>query len=346
VGKPVGTGVLPDLVLTDRGASDIMAAAGHPGPWLATLLRRHNHTYRLESADGRAYLKAHTRHWYAWDWELGPTLAVRHEVAAWECLDRNGIPIPAVLAADESSDNPLGWPYLVTAELPGMAAGTFLETASAGGFRAVLEAIGSLLRRMHSITFRHPGYILDPEGPSRPPSPEEWQHTIHTVEARQRGTLEWLERLRGRLSPELVAELEPPYTTMGASVAHEYEPPRFTHGDCHASHFFVDGGRNAVTGVIDMEVASAGNPVSDLNDIAIELMARFEARTRWWEPLFAGYEDVPDLERFRLELLTTGEPNFLAHGSERWPANLEETYRALLRARGWAELFSANRLPA
>jgi aminoglycoside phosphotransferase (APT) family kinase protein len=72
----------------------------------------------------------------------------------------------------------------------------------------------------------------------------------------------------------LVAELEPHYRTAGASVAHENEPPRFMRGDCHASRFFVDRGRNAVTGVIDMEVALAGNPVSDLNLVAIELVAR------------------------------------------------------------------------
>ena len=67
--------------------------------------------------------------------------------------------------------------------------------------------------------------------------------------------------------------------------------------------------------MIDIEVASAGNPVSDLNIIAMELMARLEARTRWWEPLFSADQDAPDLERCRLELLTTGEANFLAHGS-------------------------------
>ncbi len=67
--------------------------------------------------------------------------------------------------------------------------------------------------------------------------------------------------------------------------------------------------------MIDIEVASAANPVSDLNLIAIELMAPLEARTPWWEPLFAAYQDAPDLERFRLELLTTGEANFLAQGS-------------------------------
>lgn len=72
----------------------------------------------------------------------------------------------------------------------------------------------------------------------------------------------------------LVAELEQHYRTAGASVADENEPPRLMRGDCHASRFFLDRGRNAVTGVIDMEVAWAGNPVSDLNLIAIELVAR------------------------------------------------------------------------
>ncbi len=50
--------------------------------------------------------------------------------------------------------------------------------------------------------------------------------------------------------------------------------PASCEANCHASRFFLDRGRNAVTGVIDMEVAWAGNPVSDLNLIAIELVAR------------------------------------------------------------------------
>lgn len=331
-----------DLTLTASSASDLMARAGIGGPWVVTRLRHESHVFMLESGAARFFLKAHTKSWYASDWRHGPALAVRHEIAAWECLRRHGLATPEVVIADESAENALGWPHVVTRELPGSPAGWLVEGSGLVRTGAVLEALGDYLRRMHGITFRDAGYVMMPNGPDKPLDVTVWHHACHSPDQWQRWALQGLET-RG-LSEELRREVERRCSTMADQIRPEYEPPRFTQGDSHASHYFVDlrGGAH-VAGVIDMEVASGGNPVYDLILIVVELMGRLDARTVWWEPLFAGYGDPPDLERFRLGLLATDEPSFRAHGSDRWPATLEQTYRALIAAQTWEELFSANR---
>jgi aminoglycoside phosphotransferase (APT) family kinase protein len=319
-----------------------MSRAGVPGPWNVTAIRAVNHVLMLECAAGRFFLKAHTRDWYASDPDRAPGLAVRHEAAAWECLRRHGLATPEVVLVDESADNPLRWPHLVTRELAGAPAGALAEQSGLVRAGALLEALGGYVRRMHDIAFRNPGYVMTPDGPEQPLEPHDWHHACHTADEWQRWALRGLET--AGLPTALRREIEARLSQMADGIRSEYEPPRFTQGDSHASHYLVDvrGGPH-VTGVVDMEVASAGNPVYDLILIVTELMARVDARTQWWEPFFAGYGGAPDLERFRLGLLSTGEANFKAHGEGRWPATPAETYRGLLAAKTWAELFSANR---
>jgi hypothetical protein len=129
-------------------------------------------------------------------------------------------------------------------------------------------------------------------------------------------------------------------------LAPAYQPPRFVHGDCHAHQFFVSGpavdGAWHVHGVVDLEVASAGDPVEDFVKLTIEVAARLPAATRWWEALFAGYGAEPDFEPFRLRLLGIGPPSFawLRQPSERPP--WASVLRHLLDARDWAELFGGG----
>lgn len=334
----------PKLSLSADLAAELMSRAGIHGPWTVTALQRSSHAFLIQGLGGSFFLKAPTKSSYPLDSDRGPALAVRHETAAWECLRRHGLAIPEVIAADESTDNALGWPYVVSRGLTGLPAGPLVEAAGLVRAGAVLEALGDYLRRMHAISFRDAGYVMTADGPDQPLDAREWDHACHSADGWQRSALRGLES-RG-LSEDVRSEVERRCSVMAEQIRWEFEPPRFTQGDSRASHYFVDlrGGAH-VTGVVDMEVASSGDPVYDLILIAIELMARLDARTRWWEPFFAGYGDAPDLERFRLGLLATDEPNFKAHGPERWPATLEQTYRALIAASTWDELFSANRPP-
>ena len=118
-----------------------------------------------------------------------------------------------------------------------------------------------------------------------------------------------------------------------------YEPPRFVHGDCHASTFFLVEAVGAwrVTGVVDMEVASAGDVGEDLMKLCIALAADLPASTRWWEALFDGYGTRPEFDLLKLRLLGS-EPAEFAWTS-RWPKPWEETVRHILNAGSWSELF-------
>jgi hypothetical protein len=97
-----------------------------------------------------------------------------------------------------------------------------------------------------------------------------------------------------------------------------------------------------VTGFVDMEVASAGDPITDLVTFAIEMAAHFPVSSRWWEPLFVGYGRTPDFWRFKLRLLARHEASLKCHGEARWPGTREENLRDLLAAEGWVALFQTR----
>ena len=65
-----------------------------------------------------------------------------------------------------------------------------------------------------------------------------------------------------------------------------------------------------MTGVVDMEVASAGDPIEDLLKFSLELAPILPARTRWWQALFDGYGQEPEYALFRLRMLGCSPEEF------------------------------------
>ena len=322
---------------------DLLRLAGLAGPARATLIHRHNHVYRITAGREILFLKTYTKDWYGDD-VAGTGYCVAHEASAWTVLARHGLAVPEVLPACCDNVNPLGRPCLLTRGLPGRSLPTLLAAADASTFRLLLETTGAYLRRMHTITFAYPGYIVG-DGPAAPPAAGAWQHPIWSAAATQRAALAMLERDRPRLSPVLATNLAHLFAGMDTALAGAFAPPRFTHGDCHAGGFFLaPAGGWAVTGVVDMEVASAGDPVADLLKMALELAARFPAATRWWEPLFAGYGQAPDFAAFQLRLLGRDATELRAPGPGAWPGSRQAVLSSILAARDWQELF-AGRMP-
>ena len=90
-----------------------------------------------------------------------------------------------------------------------------------------------------------------------------------------------------------------------------------------------------VTGVVDMEVASAGDTGEDWLHLLIELSSQFEPDSRWWKSLFKGYGAPPNFEGLWLRLLAV-EP--LEFGLDAVDENLIAN---LLNAKDWEALFSA-----
>jgi aminoglycoside phosphotransferase len=95
-----------------------------------------------------------------------------------------------------------------------------------------------------------------------------------------------------------------------------------------------------VTGCIDMEVASAGDPLYDLVAFAIHMAAEFPPDTYWWQPLFRGYGDTPAFDLFRLRMLGMPEALYRAFDEDKWQGDWETILKRLWDARDWYDLFT------
>jgi Ser/Thr protein kinase RdoA (MazF antagonist) len=324
-------------------AEEILRLAGVAGQASLTPIKENNHVYRLQAARDVFFLKTYTKSWYGDD---VPKTAgcVRHEASAWAILTDHGLAAPDVVLARPDCDNPLGRPFIVTRALRGRSLVDVLRSASRSDADKLLRSVGDYLRRMHAITFAYPGYLMDRTGPRAPLDPGAWQHRCWTARRRQQVALAGMDDDVARLSSPLVDHLRTRLSTIEETLAPAGAPPRFVHGDCHAHQFFLDreGEDWHVSGVLDLEVASAGDCGEDLMKFAIEMAARFPVTMRWWEPLFLGYGGEPDFELFRLRLLGASEADLTCHGAGTWPGTREEVLTRLATARDWADLFTTR----
>ena len=329
----------PPELLDSGQINDLLARAGIVGPARASLLKRHNHVYRIKTPTDTLFLKCYTKDWYGGEF-ANTDGCVEHETAAWKVLAAHGVAVPEVVLDLRDCDHALGRPVVVTRQLRGTALTDLLYAADDTLWNAVLEATGDYLRQVHAITFDRPGYIMD-GGPDT--FDGSWQHFLWSAAQTQCTALATLEADTPRLEPALVQELRSVLETTERVLAPAWQPPRFTHGDCHAGQFFlyVEDGRWQVSGFVDLEVASAGDCVADLLKIGIELAMTFGTSRAWWEPLFAGYGTEPDLDLIRLRLLGWHEINWSCHRP--FPAHATRCYvlTRLLQARTWTELWGA-----
>lgn len=329
--------LLPSLCVDQAQA--IAQLIGLSGSLHVTEITRHNHVWQLQCGEETFFLKIYTKDWYG-DNVPRTEYCVRHERDAYALLARHGLPTVEVVLARPDSDNPLERPFLVTRKLPGVSLNALLAQAEPYQFDALLEAAGDYLHRMHAITFSYPGYITG-DGPLAAPAANEWQHPAWSAEECQRNALTMLERDRHRLSRELAEQLQAIFNSLEERLASAYQPPHFVQVNTHSHQFFMEPQATNwhVTGVLDMEVASAGDTLFDLVAFGLEMAAFHSASTHWWEPFFHGYDGELNFELFRLHMLSFGEESFKCFGPERWPGTREQILTRLLTAKNWAELF-------
>lgn len=317
--------------LNPEQAQMLAQQLGWARPAAVRQVHAYNHVYQVVAGADGGYLKCYTKDWYGGD--LAATAGcVEHEVAAWELLRTHGLATPEVLLAEYGCENVLGRPFVFTRALPGTAlTGALLDDRR----DAVLHTLGAYLRRMHDIRFDAPGYIMA-GGPDAGLA-SGWQHSLWRFEVWQRNALDRLEREAEQLPGALYRHLRAEFAHAAPLLGPAYAPPRFTHGDCWASQFFVEqaGDGWQITGVVDMEVASAGDAESDFVHLFLELGRLLPPATRWWEHVFAGYGPQPARAAFRLRLLATSEPEFAAAG---WPGPRAERLDRLLAAHSWDDL--------
>jgi Ser/Thr protein kinase RdoA (MazF antagonist) len=277
---------------------------GLPNKTQVSLVKTQNHVFQLESGSDIFFLKTYTKDWYG-DEILSTAYHTRHEVTAWSIMSKHSLAVPEVVYWSDSTNNPLERPFVMTRALPGKSLTQRLRDADALKFAALLKSVGAYLARMHQITFHYPGYLETTEGPSNPPSPAAWQHRCWSARQRQQDTLAQIASEVALLPPSLVEHIRQLVSGMAKQMELAYQPPQFTHGDCHAHQFFLspEGEEWRLTGVLDMEVSSAGDSGEDLLKLCIELAQLFPHQTNWWTSLFTGYGVTPDFDLFCLRLL-------------------------------------------
>ena len=301
-----------------------------------------NTSWRVDHNDRAFFVKAHTRSWYDWDPLQAASLAVRHEASAYRILAAAGLPVPRQVLAFDSHDNPLQWPCLVLSRLSGDP----LPVAATGpaGIGA-LRAAGEYLAAAHAITFDHAGYLVG-GAPSGPPNPDRYMHPYWTLERFLTSAFATWANDRAELGDGIIDRLAGLLVSVAPRLQAAFRPPRFITGDCHAGQIFIDttGAAPRVTGVVDMEVASAGSPLADVFKATVELAGALPASLRWWRPFFDGYRGAPDLDVFRLFAAGQAHINFTCHGDKSWPGSRLQILRHLLDSSSWAELFDLSRI--
>lgn len=300
---------------------------------------RENHTWLITAGAAAWFLKAHTKSWYGGD-PVAAAGVVRHEASAHRILAEAGLPTPTIVAAVATPDNPLGWPYLLTERLPGRSLVDHLDALPRAEADQALIMVGRHLARMHALRFDHPGYLLDGP-PAGPPAADRWQHGCWRFERFLTGAIRtWAADAETVPAPIMDGVVRLLAGTIDDARA-AFDPPRFTHGDCHANGFFLvpDGPDWSVTGVLDLEVASAGWPEVDLTKLFIELAGQLAGTGhRWWDPLFAGYGREPDFDLARLLLAGAAHLNYTCH-RRAWPGDRAQILGRIVNATDWDALF-------
>jgi aminoglycoside phosphotransferase (APT) family kinase protein len=303
------------------------------------LIKQGNDVFRLSSGAEHFFLKTYTKDWYGSD-PATTGFHVIHESIAWAILAQQGLAVPTVAYAAPDCENPISRPFLLTHELEGRRLTDWLMEADRETQFTLLTVVGDYLRQMHKITFGFPGYLSTLSGPTESPDPAGWQHRCWSAKTRQAEAWKQLQGDEAHLTEATRTESQQACSQISSRLMEAYDPPRFTHGDCHAHQFFLMQNRAGwqVTGVVDMEVSSAGDSGEDLLKIILELGQRLDHKTCWWEALFAGYETAPDLEAFRLRLLGVA-PREYGIGNWIQTPSREAMLRRLLQARDWSSLF-------
>jgi aminoglycoside phosphotransferase (APT) family kinase protein len=311
-----------------------------PAPHV-TLFKTYNHVFKIETKSNIYYLKTHTKDWYAKDPKLVGHLPSR-ESFAWQLMRVYGLSTPIVVVIDSTCENAIERPYLVTEQLTGDPLTNLIEKVSKKGSHRIIRSVGAYLRKMHSITFKSSG-ILTPQGPV---IDGDWHHRMWTYH----GFRTWADReqedARKALLPETYGALIGYMGKWEPTLKDVYEHPVFVHGDCHAHQFYLsfrDKEWN-VSGVLDMEVASAGDCGEDFIKFCAEMSRRYVSETEWWQPLFEGYEEEPNFDLIKLRYLASSHIELSPFAYQDLPGVRELVVQHVLGARSWKELFDLSQI--
>lgn len=320
-------------MLTELVAQQILQTVSLPA---VHPVKQYNHVYQISYGQDVFFLKTYTKDWYG-DNIAGTAYCVDHERTAWQNLAKAGLTVPVLILAEENMTNPLGRPFLLMKSLRGKS---LIDHLPSNSMVEMLRAIGRYMRTIHKIEYEYAGYIATGEL-KNPPDPDSWQHIVWTFEQFEREVTQNWQEDKQMISTDLMTEIESYYAQHKMNLKAVYQTPRFTHGDCHASTFFLfnENQKWQISGVLDMEVASAGNIYFDFLKFGIEMAAYAPIESLWWEYLFEGYGTEPSFELLKLMLLAVNHHNY----TWLWNCSRENLLEHLLSAQDWAMLWDFRR---
>jgi aminoglycoside phosphotransferase (APT) family kinase protein len=175
------------------------------------------------------------------------------EFDLYTALAGSGIPVPAVHWI-ERDGNAIDRPFFIMSRLPGATdARTLVSSPEYGGIRpTVARQKAEILAKIHAVD------IASVPSLERPPSPD--AAALHEVEKWER-TMR-----RDTLEPQPVLEL-----AFHWLKRHLPPPPQrlaLVHGDYRTGNFLYD--QTGITGILDWEMAHAGDPIEDLGWLVIK----------------------------------------------------------------------------
>jgi aminoglycoside phosphotransferase (APT) family kinase protein len=210
--------------------------------------------------------------------ECLPALRRAHEL---------GLPVPKIISSDEAASR-----WLLEEEMPG--AGLDLNATTQDRAKRLLTELGSHLNRLHQVSTKGFGAVLDKTFATKFVTFDEWL-------SGQFGAL-YLHCQRGRLTETSFEALDRAAQTLRAS----FGSARLCHGDL-IGNVLVDGDR--VTGIIDWGMAMGCDPAFDVASVkfTIDSSARSSAERRELYDAFLsayGHSDAEFARRvFAHELL-------------------------------------------
>jgi aminoglycoside phosphotransferase (APT) family kinase protein len=324
--------------ILDRVAAAFTRAAGAP-PRSVVQIKHHNDVFRIEDGGAAVYfLKYYTKGWSGHG--ASTWVSVHREAAAWNTMRELGLGTPRILAADESIDNPLGQPHLITSCLTGRPLFDCVGTRDQPGDHdaTVLRQLGCFLGTLHSQRYAHTGPLL-PGYLQAPLKPDDY----HFYSWSRQGMETWWRDTRAADATLLeAATLAARDAFVAAQIPRavaDMADPRLVHGDCHAHQFFCDpADGHAITGVIDLECAQSSEPGQDFAKLFIELIGHFAPRTDWLGAFWEGYGRLYDFDLLRLHLLLFQHGNFKCVGPRNWPGNHDAIVSRILRSADYVSL--------
>lgn len=306
------------------------------------LVKKHNHIWRIFLNKDVYYLKLFSKDWYKND--EGCSFCVRHEASMIALLQKNELATAELIQADETQENPLNWPFIITKAIEGAAIPDVLTRVFEHDFEQIMFVLGDYLRRTHAVLFNHAGYISDLAGPSHAPNENAWQHPIWTFSAFQKSAYGVWQDDAASCKNELLSSVRSYATSHETLLKLSYQQPRLIHGDAHPAQFFIKQVQSKwqVSGVLDFEVGSAGNPLADWSTLLLCLSGQHSSNQLWWQALFEGYQQTPSFELLKLFLLSKTPYEYKYLGGHYWPQERSEQLEHILRAKNWFELFALS----